>query len=507
MNFCEILPEDGEDVDGGDSSKSIQLSASFVRNIINDPRATTTRRTSLPVQQKSSYLSSKLSLFSSAAAPRSNSLFINNYSFQQYLVLPQHLIPVILLLSQNLPTKTGANMPSSASLMTTFYLDNENFDAYHFLLGSMDPNRTYGSSITLSANNFQSDSIKVSLSSYYRENQIISDEFHINVQDLPQMLRGQPIHVTPLSSVSTCSQIQTFLRQKSYSPHIKVTYTQIEFQSVQHDHIRIVLKFNHNLYHITTAPNYYDWVHDPSRYNSQDTLSFPWGILEIRLKEPFISTPPAFIEKLVQSEYIFQPYLGINDQQQLFSIYSYGIYSFLYLSNYCPPELTKNTQGNQLVVRPIWWNELNALQGIESRIITKPLPSHWFTALIHSIFHFSGEFNSKYVTKEQKMSFQKIYFSCERTFLSWLGSASSAVTLGAFVATQSGGHLIGGLMILSGIFIVVYAITTYVLRVMKIESQDSKDKIEIYDLYGPVGLCLLVISTWIISWLLIIKVI
>ena len=224
------------------------------------------------------------------------------------------------------------------------------------------------------------------------------------------------------------------------------------------------------------------------------------------LKEPFVSSQPEFINKLIQSEYIFSPTTIFETQQHFFSIYSYGIYSFLYLSNQFPPELKTNIQGNQLVVRPVWWEELNSEQRIESRIITIPLPSHWFTKIIHSIFPITMENNLQYYTNEQKKSFQKIYFSCERTFLSWLNSANSPVTVGTFISTIPGGRLIGGIMILTGIIIVLYAIFSYISRIQKIELEDTKDKIKIYDIYGPIGLCLLIFSSWFISWLLIIHV-
>jgi hypothetical protein len=499
--FDNSIIEEGDDetVNSSGPKSSIQLSSSLVKKIMHD----NSRRLSFMPQRKSNGgLWSRLSQFSSVRPSARESFFVNDSKVEQHLISPENLIPVIVMLSRHLPTKSGAYAPSSAALMTSFHFDNENFDAYRHCLGP-GTMQSYGQAISLHRNKLEPNSVSVQMSSHYRDTQLISDIFQIQAQDITSFLEGVPVSVTPVTMTSVSAQVQSRLQHRTCLPRIKATYTQITFQSPAHDHVLVTVKFNYQFFNLWPAQSsppsaiHLDWDHDPTRYTARDLISFPWGVIEIHLKEPFASSPPPFLEDLFGLSLLFQPQVST----ELFSIYSHALYSFR-------STLASSPVDASILPCPSWWEELHSIDDLASLLPSQQSPQHWFARLIHNILSLNPNYKSSVdVTKELKLSFQKIFFSCERTFLSWLGAASYPVTLGLLISRQPGAGVPGGILVLGGVVIVVYAIVTYILRLLALDKVKAvTEDIQFYDLYGPVCLSLFISVSWTISWLIIIGV-
>jgi hypothetical protein len=457
------------------------------------------RRVSFMPQQKSGGLLSQFSFFSSFRSSARETFFVNDSKVEQHLISPDNLIPVIIMLSRHLPTKSGAQVPSSAALMTSFYFDNQNFDAYRHCLGP-GTLQSYGQAVSLHRNKLEPNSVSVQISSHYRETQLISDVFQVQTSEVTSLLEGEPVSVTPPTMTSVCTQVQSRLQQRATLPRIKATYTQITFQSPAHDHVLITVKFNYRFFNLWPAQSpprsatHLDWDHDPTRYNARDLISFPWGVVEIQLKEPFASAPPPFLEDLFGLSLLFQP----QASTELFSIYSHAVYSFR------PPSVN-----DSILPCPSWWTELHSIDELATMVPSRPSPQHWFAKLVHKLLSLNPNYESSLdVTKELKLSFQKIFFSCERTFLAWLGAASYPVSLGLLVSRQPGARISGGLLVLGGIVIALYAIVTYILRLLALDKVKAvTEDIQFYDLYGPVFLSLFMSTALVVAWLILIGVI
>jgi hypothetical protein len=417
----------------------------------------------------------------------------HRYAFTEkhhHLISPKNLMPVVVLLSQHLPTQRGEHVPSSVTQMTSFYFDNQNFDVYRHCLGYSSGSLPLdaGQAISLHQNKLEPNSVSVQTSSQWT-----SEVFQVRTNELPLFLKGKPVSVTPQKMMEACAQVQSRLQKKIDLPRIKVTYTEFTFQS---DRVWISVKFNYQFFDLWPAQSpppptiRLDWDHDPIRYNARDLVTFPWGVMEIRLKESFSPSHPFLVDLLKLS---FQP----QGSRELFSIYSHAVYSFQ------PIHMQSHSASDaNFLPCPPWWSEFATIDDL-TMAPSRHSPKHWFAKLIHNFLPSDPDRESLTQTKEHKLSLQKIYFSCERTFLAWVGAATYPVTLGLLVSLRPGAGVSGGIVVLGGVGIVVYAITTYAMRLLALENPKAEG-MQFYDLYGPVLLSLFISASWAISWLVII---
>lgn len=398
-----------------------------------------------------------------------------------YLVDSSQLIPCILKLGNNL------TLMDNIAEVRQIYFDNESRYAYHAMLGLRDGTKT----IRMELSNKDWTKVTVKQTTHFLDSKNVEKDFTIEKDAVKSLLKGQPVAVDPLSKADICTDVQKLVSQLALLPAVKVTMNRMFFQSTDHDHISITVDFNNKF--IRENPRHLDFTVDPSRLGLGDVISFPYAVVTVTLREPFVSSPPAFLTEL--KDVCFHQ----MDELDTYSPYVQAVYEF---SMSTQPD---GDDSDELSAPP-WWSimENDAITPLGLQAQLKDLKkrrnvmerAHWFTRLFHL-------YDSERKIKNAKR-LMKVSFACERTFLSWLSTATFSAALGIAISGISGQRDAGGLLLLNSVVTISYSTITYYIRASHIHSENRN--VKLYDLYGPPVIALLSIGAFLTSFLLIIGI-
>jgi SPX domain protein involved in polyphosphate accumulation/uncharacterized membrane protein YidH (DUF202 family) len=299
------------------------------------------------------------------------------------------------------------------------------------------------------------------------------DRFCIENSQVMQVLRGQAVH-TADKNVPLRNELQHMIRDLKLFPTCRIEYTRIAFQANTHDRVRISIDLNMRFLQERTS--HMEWYTPEDRLATEDLILFPYSIVEIKLREEFITNPPEWLQDLQKS--------SLLHKENSFSKYVHATYAFSHL------------EGNPLKLRkPCWWD---SMVFISPQMAIKPKVKltehelavedasnnqHWFMKMLG----FTPDVGEG--GKPSKVE-PKTFFANERTFLSWFNSSLFISSIGVAIAADSSKILSGVLLVSVGIMLIFYAVFTYIQRTSSLLERKSAGYV---DRYGPIVLALITI--------------
>lgn len=299
------------------------------------------------------------------------------------------------------------------------------------------------------------------------------DRFSVENNQVMQVLRGQAVH-TAEKNIPLRNELQHMIRDLKLFPTCRVEYTRIAFQASTHDRVRISIDLNMRFLQERTS--HMEWYTPEDRLATEDLILFPYSIVEIKLREEFITNPPDWLQDLQKSSLLHKE----ND----FSKYIHATYAFSHM------------EGNPLKLRkPCWWDSMvfitpqMAIQP-KSKLTLAEISKeesiknqHWFMKMLG----FSPDVQDG--DKPSKVE-PKTFFANERTFLSWFNSSLFISSIGVAIAADSSKFLSGLLLVSVGIMLIFYAVFTYIQRTSSLLERRAGGYV---DKYGPIVLALITI--------------
>jgi len=132
-----------------------------------------------------------------------------------------------------------------------------------------------------------------------------------------QLLRGQLVNAFG-KNADLAKEIQAMVNGYRLYPTIRVDYHRIAFQPPDHDHVRVSIDLN--MRYVNERTSHMDWRTTDEKLSAADEILFPYAVVEIKLREPYISNPPEWLTSLEQS--------SLLHKENLFSKYLHGTYDF-----------------------------------------------------------------------------------------------------------------------------------------------------------------------------------
>lgn len=187
------------------------------------------------------------------------------------------------------------------------------------------------------------------------------------------------------------------------------------------------------------------------KLEAEDQILFPYSIVEIKLREPYITSPPKWLLDLEHS--------ALLHKENNFSKYIHGTYAFSFL------------KGNTLkLMKPLWWETMaimSPLIPITSATpesdweIKRKMPvvvsnSHWLPAL----FGITSEKDQHGAPVKIE---PKVFFANERTFLVWFQSSLFVCSIGVALTSQRQSYAVGILLLVTGKIIIIVVITIFII--------------------------------------------
>lgn len=193
-----------------------------------------------------------------------------------------------------------------------------------------------------------------------------------------------------------------------------------------------------------------EWYTPDEKLDAEDQLLFPYSVVEIKLREPYISSPPKWLEDLEKS--------ALLHKENNFSKYIHGTYAFSALN------------GNTLkLVKPVWWDAMSfvspllPLTSITSETEWEKSSKVKRQGQEYDNQHWLPKFLGFKVDKDSRGApvkiEPKVFFANERTFLSWFQSSLFVSSIGVALSTDPHAYILGILLIAVGIpllFIIVH---------------------------------------------------
>ena len=324
------------------------------------------------------------------------------------------------------------------------------------------------------------------------------NRFTIDGADMLPFLRGHLVNV-PEKSKELLHEVQDFIQSDKLYPSVRVEYLRIAFQPKNHDHIRISMDMNVRM--IREKTTHFDWYTPEDRLSNEDAILFPFTVVEIKLRPPYIDSPPEWVTNLESSQILIK--------QNLFSKYGHGIYCLDYLSAMQNPTINFNLR------QPSWIPALeklieipelkrhqsfsNSNTDIESGLVLNN--SSVSSTSLCTCWESWSMFGQKNAYKKVDSATPplrvepKVFFANERTYLTWYQSAIFTSSIGLALVTAGYRH-IGILLVAEAIVLVMYASYTYIQRVSSLR---NKEPAGYDDLYGPILLGASVAVTFVIA--------
>ena len=191
-----------------------------------------------------------------------------------------------------------------------------------------------------------------------------------------------------------------------------------------------------------------EWFTAEDNLDAEDQLLFPYSIVEIKLREPYISNPPRWLEDLEKS--------ALLHKENNFSKYIHGTYAFASMN------------GTLRLAKPIWWESMSFVSPqlplvSETTEMDWEKPknkktakdnndSHW----LPKMFGFNIDKDSQGVAVKIE---PKVFFANERTFLSWFQSSLFVSSIGVALSTDKNAYILGILLIGIGMLMILILIT------------------------------------------------
>ena len=181
-----------------------------------------------------------------------------------------------------------------------------------------------------------------------------------------------------------------------------------------------------------------EWFTAEDNLDAEDQLLFPYSIVEIKLREPYISNPPRWLEDLEKS--------ALLHKENNFSKYIHGTYAFASMN------------GTLRLAKPIWWESMTFVspqlplvsettemdwEKPKSKKNKDTNDSHW----LPKMFGFNIDKDSQGVAVKIE---PKVFFANERTFLSWFQSSLFVSSIGVALSTDKNAYILGILLIAIG---------------------------------------------------------
>ena len=306
------------------------------------------------------------------------------------------------------------------------------------------------------------------------------DRFVIRNDQVMQLLRGQKPEVSP-KNVALRDEIQDMVTEKQIFPVVRVNYDRIAFQSHDSDFVRVTVDLSMKL--LQERASHMEWCTPEEHFLVQDQILFPYAVVEIKLREPYISNPPKWLSDLENST--------LMHKENNFSKYLHAVYAFQVL------------EGNKLsLVEPVWWQKMMIVShqmpvqtADPSMLIGKSSREQKYSASAKNVgtsaFGFSFPMLAMFSKADgAQVGVAKVdpktLFAAERTFLSWFSASLFIASFGVAIvvdSTNNGGKAQGTAMIGCGIAFIFYAMHNYIKRCNALMRKQSAGYL---DLWGPV---------------------
>ena len=230
-----------------------------------------------------------------------------------------------------------------------------------------------------------------------------------------------------------------------------------------------------------------DWKTESDGLLAGEMIIFPYCIVEIKLREPFISSPPKWLGDLESS--------SLLHKENLFSKFIHATYALNKLSPNPVP-----------LRKPYWW-DLMEFTSPQMAIATEkqedPLKYNDNKSILGNLFMVSLGLISSVgaaapVSSESVRRLEpRIFFANERIFLTWITTALFICSIGIGIADTIK-FTEGALLILSGIVVIIYGMVTFNMRMEALLVQEG-----FTDNIGPVVLTILIMVVFLVSLILI----
>jgi len=309
------------------------------------------------------------------------------------------------------------------------------------------------------------------------------DRFPIDGSQVMPFLRGQSLHIAEKHN-ELKHEIQEMIILYRLFPVLRVEYDRIAFQPKDHDHVRVSIDIN--MRYLQEKTSHLDWYTPENNLKQEDEIIFPYSVVEIKLREPYISNPPQWLNDLEQS--------SLLHKENNFSKYIHGIYSFHTLR----PMMMAKVNGKKgetvaiSLVKPSWCNRMEFTSPqypVESSNESRAkkdkkkkenyqYEGHWFSRLL-------GIGVVKDQTGAPVKIEPKVFFANERTFLVWFQSSILVSSIGTAILSTGteAGRSLGYLLLCTGMALIIYAVLTYEQRVNSLLSKRADGY---HDRFGPI---------------------
>ena len=396
----------------------------------------------------------------------------------KYWVKPCDLAAVCTALGQHLSVYVFGD-GSAWTPISSVYLDNAKRDSYSERIV-----KNTGARIVRLRTYDNSPGIWVERKVHYEEwtgETSSKDRFPIKETQVMQLLRGQHLHVSSKHE-TLAKEIREMITTLGLFPTLRVNYDRIAFQPIDHDHVRVSIDIN--MRYLNERTSHMDWRTPDSELRMDDEIHFPYAIVEIKLREPFISSPPEWLSELEQS--------SLLHKENNFSKYIHGTYAFHEMCG----------AGSARLRRPLWYSNMEfitpqmavASTTLKDKFMKRDLESqlHWFSKLLG--------YKDPLGTDGKPIRIEpKVFFANERTFLTWFQSALFVSSIGiAIISSDPASRTTGGILLAIGALLIFYAIFTYTQRGSSLLRRVGNGY---HDPIGPPILGVTVIAVFLVAFL------
>lgn len=402
----------------------------------------------------------------------------------KYWVHPCDLPALVTILAENLTVFVFGGGDNCWSPISSVYLDNEQRHCYTDRLLKDTGARI----MRLRTYNDDSSKIYVERKVHHEKwtGEVSSkDRFPVKEDQIIQILRGQKVPVPPKSE-ELRDEFQAMVRDKQLFPVVRIDYDRIAFQPDDHDRVRVSIDMNMKF--LRERASHMEWRTPSDRFLFDDEIEFPYSIVEIKLREPYISHPPKWLEDVEKS--------SMMHRENKFSKYIHANYAFEYM------------KGNPLRLRqPVWWDKMvfispqlavHSSDFAEQQARKKaeePVASTALGLLMSFGSYFSFAAAEKRITGKVVKIEPKTLFATERTFLYWFGPAIFVCSFG--IAIMANGSTLSGCILVGvGVSLISYALGVYRKRSRAILQKRTAGYM---DQWGPVFLSVVSICAFIIA--------
>jgi SPX domain protein involved in polyphosphate accumulation len=259
------------------------------------------------VESKYAYLLTKNNKESIKTILDNNDVQTNNFDrySEKYWIRPEKLTKVMIKIMKNLPMYFFDDNKIITET-TSVYLDNDSLSCYHSRIKREEAAklvriRWYGKLE-------DTEMVFIEMKEHHQDwNDIESckNRFILNKSKVNNFLSGLPFEINKDNvDLELVNKIKDVVNNLQLTPKLITKYIRFSFQDEDSDFIRISL--DSNLRMINKSGSNILW-HDSSEFlDSSKIHFFPYNVLEIKLREPFIDDRPEWLDNLLNSNDIIK---------------------------------------------------------------------------------------------------------------------------------------------------------------------------------------------------------